>query len=129
MDKLKADLQNAESNVGEFSKRYDHATRAQEESNAQKKGLVDKVAELKNSLDSLKAENSSLKDENLKLEKSTDEEVKAGIENFINQFEFTQDYENLQAFFVNFGARQVLSELMELHPNLDLSHIEADYPA
>ncbi|KAL2508793.1 Uncharacterized protein Fot_32440 [Forsythia ovata] len=91
MDKLKADLQNAESNVGEFSKRYDHATRAQEESNAQKKGLVDKVVELKNSLDSLKAENSSLKDENLKLEKSTDEEVKAGIENFINQFEFTQE--------------------------------------
>ncbi|KAL2528221.1 hypothetical protein Fot_20822 [Forsythia ovata] len=35
----------------------------------------------------------------------------------------------LQTFFVNFGAREVLAELKELHPDLDLSDNEADYPA
>ncbi|KAL2501221.1 hypothetical protein Fot_35069 [Forsythia ovata] len=58
-----------------------------------------------------------------------EEVVKVGVDNFINQFEFIQDYENLQSFFVNFGDRQVLLELKELHLSLDLSSIEADYPA
>ncbi|KAL2559967.1 putative abhydrolase domain-containing protein [Forsythia ovata] len=134
--KLKADLQNTEFNVAEFSKRYDHTTRAQElttkaleKSNAQKKGLVDKVEELENALDYHKAENSGLKEERLQLERRTKEAVKVGVENFRNQFEFTQNYKNIQAFFVNFGARQILSELKELHPSLDLSALDADYPA
>ncbi|KAL2520454.1 Uncharacterized protein Fot_24377 [Forsythia ovata] len=108
-DKLKKDLQNAESDVAKFSKRYDHATHAQavtakalEEANNQRKGLVDKVAKFEDALDSLKVECSALKEANLKLEKGTEEMVKAGVENFRNQFEFTHDYENLQAFFVNF---------------------------
>ncbi|KAL2520428.1 Uncharacterized protein Fot_24351 [Forsythia ovata] len=135
-DKLKKDLQNAESDVAKFSKRYDHATHAKavtakalEEANNQRKGLVDKVAKFEDALDSLKVECSALKEANLKLEKGTEEMVKAGVENFRNQFEFTHDYENLQAFFVNFRARQVLSKLKELHPNPDLSEFEADYPA
>ncbi|KAL2508767.1 hypothetical protein Fot_32414 [Forsythia ovata] len=101
-DKLKADLQVAEFDVAEFFKRYDHATRAQEltakaleEVNKQKNGVVEKVAELENALDSLKSENSSLKEENLRLERGTEVAVKARVENFINQFEFTSDYENL----------------------------------
>ncbi|KAL2494270.1 hypothetical protein Fot_38027 [Forsythia ovata] len=80
---------------------------SEEEANEQKKILVDKVVELENALDFLKAECSSLKEANLKL------------------IEGTED----AAFFVNFGTRQVLSELKELHPNLDLSTIEADYLA
>ncbi|KAL2501372.1 Intermediate filament [Forsythia ovata] len=103
-DKLKVDLQNAESDVVEFSKRYDHATRAQEvitkaleESNDQKKELVGKVAELENALDSLKAECSGWKDTNLKMEKGTEDRMKA--------------------------------ILKEIYPTLDLSAIEADYPA
>ncbi|KAL2500923.1 hypothetical protein Fot_34771 [Forsythia ovata] len=65
MDKQKKYLQNADSDVAEFSNRYDHATLAQavttkalEEANEQKKGLVEKVVELENAIDFLKAENS-----------------------------------------------------------------------
>ncbi|KAL2555528.1 Uncharacterized protein Fot_00267 [Forsythia ovata] len=135
-DKLKEDLQNAEFDVAEFSKRYDNAAQSQlvtskalEEVNDHKRGLIEKVAELENALDSLKVENSGLKEEKLGLERNTEDAVKAGVENFRNQFEFTQDYENLQAFFVNFGARQVLAELKELHPSLDLSALKSEYPA
>ncbi|KAL2515784.1 hypothetical protein Fot_29755 [Forsythia ovata] len=60
---------------------------------------------------------------------STEKAIKAGIENFQNQFEFTPDYENLQSFFVNYGARQVLSEIKEMYPSLVLSMIDVNYPA
>ncbi|KAL2493717.1 hypothetical protein Fot_37491 [Forsythia ovata] len=63
VDKLNVDLQTAKSNVAELSKRYAHATRAQElmakaveEANEHMSSLVDKVAEPENALDSLKAE-------------------------------------------------------------------------
>ncbi|KAL2488703.1 Uncharacterized protein Fot_41995 [Forsythia ovata] len=98
-DKLKKDLQNTESDVAEILKRYDNATQAQlvtskalEEVNDQKMGLIEKVAELEITMDSLKAEISGLKEEKLRLERSTEVAVKAGVENFRNQFEFTQDY-------------------------------------
>ncbi|KAL2502577.1 Uncharacterized protein Fot_36425 [Forsythia ovata] len=110
MDKLKKDMQNAESDVAEFSKTYDHPGLGRGQQTEEG------------------TECSSLKEANLKLEKGTEDAVKAGVEIFRNQFEFTQDYENLQAFFVNFGARQVLSKLKEQHPTLVLSAIEADYP-
>ncbi|KAL2478596.1 hypothetical protein Fot_47610 [Forsythia ovata] len=71
----------------------------------------------------------SLSSENLSLKADTKKAVKAGVENFRSQFEFTLDYKNLQAFFVNFEVRQVRAEVKELHPNLDLSTIEVDYPA
>ncbi|KAL2493675.1 hypothetical protein Fot_37432 [Forsythia ovata] len=76
----------------------------------------------------LRLEVDELGGENLKL-KSETEEVKAGVEEFINQFEFTSDYENLQDFFVNFGAQHVLTEVKALYPKLDLFAIEAIYPA
>ncbi|KAL2545192.1 hypothetical protein Fot_14425 [Forsythia ovata] len=132
--------------MDEFSKRFDLAKQAQEvtakalayanaqresmmekitqleEANAQRDGLLDKIGQLDEVAESLKSENLSLKEH-------TDDVVKAGVENFRSQFEFTPYYENLQAFFVNFGARQVLTEVKELHPNLDLSIIEANYPS
>ncbi|KAL2502631.1 Uncharacterized protein Fot_36479 [Forsythia ovata] len=109
MDKLKKDMQNAESDVVEFSKTYDHTGLGRGQQTEEETGQ--QGAELENALDSLKTECSSLKEVNLKLEKGTEETVKAGVEIFRNQFEFTQDYENLQAFFVNFGVRKVLSKL------------------
>ncbi|KAL2502396.1 hypothetical protein Fot_36244 [Forsythia ovata] len=90
-DKLKADLSAAKSNVAEF---------------------------LKSQLEEL---TESLRSKNLSHKANTEEVVKAGVENFRSQFEFTSDYENLQAFFV-------LTEVKELHPNVDLSTIEVDYP-
>ncbi|KAL2545329.1 hypothetical protein Fot_14562 [Forsythia ovata] len=145
-DKLKADLAAAESDVAEFSKKFDLANQAQEittqalaEANVQKKslarrptqleeaiaqrdGLLDKIGQLKDVVESLRSENLSLK-------ANTEEAVKVGVENFRSQLEFTSDYENLQTFFVNFGARQVLTRVKELYPNLDLSTIEVDYPS
>ncbi|KAL2456119.1 hypothetical protein Fot_57072 [Forsythia ovata] len=92
-------------------KSYDQATKAQEvtaksleEVNEQKNELIEKVAELENDMDFLRKENFQLKEENLKLERGTEEVLKAG------------------SFFVNYRARQ------ELHPNVDISSIEADYP-
>ncbi|KAL2557644.1 hypothetical protein Fot_02383 [Forsythia ovata] len=93
-----------------------------EEAIAQRDGLLDKICQLEEVAESLRSENLSLK-------VNTEEVVKAGVENFMSQFKFTQDYENFQAFFVNFGAQQVLNEVKELHPNLDLSNIEVDYPS
>ncbi|KAL2479484.1 hypothetical protein Adt_32450 [Abeliophyllum distichum] len=93
-----------------------------EEANAQREELLDKICQLDKVAESLRSENISLN-------ANTEEAVKARVENFRSQFEFTPDYENLQAFFVNFGARQVLTEVKELHPNLDLSTIEVDYPS
>ncbi|KAL2529696.1 hypothetical protein Fot_22297 [Forsythia ovata] len=144
-DKLKKDLEVAKSDVAEFSKRFDLANQTQEimakvlaeanaqreslmemitqleEANAQREGLLDKIYQLEEVAESLRSENFSLKE-------NTDEAVKAGVENFRSQFEFTSDYENLQAFFVNFRAQQVLAEVKGLHLNLDLSAIELDYP-
>ncbi|KAL2514990.1 hypothetical protein Fot_28961 [Forsythia ovata] len=116
-DKLKADVQTIEYDVAEFFKRCDHAiwaeltTKAFEEATEQKNGLTEKVVELENAMDSLKVENSQLKEENLKLE-SIKEVVKAGVENLWNQFE----------------ARQVLAKIKEMHHSLDLSMIEVNYP-
>ncbi|KAL2489680.1 Uncharacterized protein Fot_42972 [Forsythia ovata] len=69
--KLKADLQTDESDVAEFSKRCDCTIRAQEltakaleEATEHKNRVMEKVAELKNAVDSLKAINSQLKEEN-----------------------------------------------------------------
>ncbi|KAL2538425.1 hypothetical protein Fot_19816 [Forsythia ovata] len=93
-----------------------------EEANAQREGLLDKIFQLEDVAESLRSENLSLK-------ANTDEAVKTGVENFRSQFEFTSDYENFQAFFVNCGAPQVLAEVKGLHPNLDLSTIEVDYLA
>ncbi|KAL2494394.1 AH/BAR domain superfamily [Forsythia ovata] len=128
-DKLKADLQTVESDVVKFFKRYEQAIRALEltakaleEATEQKNRLIEKVAELENAMDSLKVENSQLDEENLKLERSTEEAMK-------DRFEFTPDYENLQSFFVNYGARQGLAEIKEMHPSLDLSKINVNYPA
>ncbi|KAL2457212.1 hypothetical protein Fot_56408 [Forsythia ovata] len=95
--------------MADFSKRFDLANQAQEiaakalvETNAQKESLMGRrITQL--------------------------EEANAQRDG--SQFEFTSDYENLQAFFVNFGARQVLTEVKELHPNLDLSTIESNYPS
>ncbi|KAL2553309.1 hypothetical protein Fot_06928 [Forsythia ovata] len=135
-DKLKADLQTTESDVAKFSKRCDCAIRAQEltakaleEAIENKKGVIEKVAKLKNAIDFLKVENSQLKEENSKLERSIEEVVKAVVDSFWNQFEFTPDYENLKSFFVNYGVRQVLAEIKETHHSLDLSMTEANYPA
>ncbi|KAL2501355.1 uncharacterized protein Fot_35203 [Forsythia ovata] len=122
MDNLKKDLEAAESDVTEFSKRSDLANQAQEitakalaKANAQRERLIDKIAQL---------------DEATEQQSETEvQSVKAGVEDFKNQFEFTLDYENLQAFFVNFGAQQVLAALKGLHPNLDIFAIEADYLA
>ncbi|KAL2529664.1 hypothetical protein Fot_22265 [Forsythia ovata] len=145
-DKLKKDLEVAKSDVAEFSKRFDLANQTQEimakvlaepnaqreslmeritqleEANAQREGLLDKIYQLEEVAESLRSENFSLKE-------NIDEAVKAGVENFRSQFEFTSDYENLQAFFVNFRAQQVLAEVKGLHPNLDFSAIELDYLA
>ncbi|KAL2529161.1 hypothetical protein Fot_21762 [Forsythia ovata] len=146
-DKLKANLATIESDVAEFSKRFDLAYQAQEvttqalvDANVQHDALIDKIAQLEETAELLQAEGYELKGENQKLRSEIDklegenlklklESVKAGVEEFRNQFEFTSNYENLQAFFVNFGARQVLTEVKELYPNLDLSTIEVDYPA
>ncbi|KAL2538373.1 hypothetical protein Fot_19764 [Forsythia ovata] len=85
-----------------------------EEANAQIEGLLDKICQLEEVVESLKSENLSLK-------ANTEEAVKVGVENFRSQFEFTSDYENHQAFFVNFGARHVLTKVKELYPSLDSS--------
>ncbi|KAL2557825.1 Uncharacterized protein Fot_02564 [Forsythia ovata] len=87
------------------------------------------IAQLEKAVENLKIECSGLKEANLKLDEGTEEVVKAGVEIFRNQFDFTSDYENIQSFFVNFGSRQVLSKLKELHPTIDISSIEEDYPA
>ncbi|KAL2529821.1 hypothetical protein Fot_22422 [Forsythia ovata] len=132
-DKLKKDLEAAESDVAEFSKRFNLANQAQkimakalseanlDEANAQREGLLDKIFQLKEVAE-------SLRNENLNLKENTDEAVKVGVENFKSRFQFTSDYENLQDFFVNFEAGHVLTEVKGLYPNFDLSAIEADYP-
>ncbi|KAL2525979.1 Uncharacterized protein Adt_11033 [Abeliophyllum distichum] len=117
-DKLKTDLATTESDVAMFSKMSDLANQAQEVT-------VQALAEA----NKLRSEIDELDGENLKLKLETEEAVKVGVEEFKNQFEFTPYYENLQAFFVNFGARQVLAKVKELHLNLDLSVIETDYQA
>ncbi|KAL2553342.1 hypothetical protein Fot_06961 [Forsythia ovata] len=116
-DKLKADLSTTECDVAKFSKRITQL----EKVNAQRDGLLDKIGQLEEVTKTLKSENLSLK-------VNTEEAVKVGVEDFRSQFEFTSNYENLQAFFINYGAQQVLTEVKELHPNLDFSTIEADYP-
>ncbi|KAL2514782.1 uncharacterized protein Fot_28753 [Forsythia ovata] len=135
-DKLKNDLEAVESDVAEFSKRCDLSNQAQEitakvlaKANAQREGLIDKIDQLEETTESLRAECYNLRGKNLKLKSVTEEAEIAKVENFRNQFEFTPYYENLQAFFVNFGARQVLAELKEQHPTLDLSAVEDNYPA
>ncbi|KAL2545361.1 hypothetical protein Fot_14594 [Forsythia ovata] len=115
-DKLNTGLQNVESDVAEFSKRYDRATQARELTAKAWKSLTSRRRDLLTRV------------KNLELEQGTNEAVKAGVKNLKSQFEFTQDYENLQAFFVNFGARQVLSKLKGLYPTMDLSAVEVDYP-
>ncbi|KAL2508376.1 hypothetical protein Fot_32023 [Forsythia ovata] len=101
-ENLKMDLASSEAHVAEFSKKNDHTNQAQEvsakalaEANSLRDGLVDKIAHLDKTVENFKAECSSLKEENLKLEKGTEETVKVGVENFRNQFEFTSNYENL----------------------------------
>ncbi|KAL2557670.1 hypothetical protein Fot_02409 [Forsythia ovata] len=145
-DKLKTDLATAQSDVVEFLKRFDLANRDQDitaqalaeanaqmeslmgritqldEANAQRDRLLDKICQLEEVAESLRSDNLSLK-------VNTEEAVKAGVKNFRSQFKFTPNYENFQAFFVNFGAQQVLTEVKELHPNLDLSTIKVDYPS
>ncbi|KAL2529267.1 Uncharacterized protein Fot_21868 [Forsythia ovata] len=135
-DKLKSDMENSKANMAEFLKKYDHTNQVQkvtakalEEANTKRGRLVDKIAKLDDVVDSLKAEYSGLKAKNLELKRGTKEVVKVGVENFRNQFWYTQDYKNIKTFFVNFHARQVLSEQKELHPTLDLSANEAEYPA
>ncbi|KAL2553916.1 uncharacterized protein Fot_07535 [Forsythia ovata] len=130
-DRLKKDLEIVESDVAVFSKRCDLANQAQEitakvlaEANAHRERLIDKIVQLEETVECY-----DLKSENFNLKSETDEEVKARVENFKSQFKFTSDYENLQTFFVNFGARQALAEVKELYPNLDLFAIEVDYPA
>ncbi|KAL2502117.1 Uncharacterized protein Fot_35965 [Forsythia ovata] len=85
-EKLKADLVSFEADAAEFSKKYDHANHAQEltakalaEVNSQREGLVEKTAQLEDSLDSAKAGCSSLKEKNLELEWSTEEVAKVGV--------------------------------------------------
>ncbi|KAL2548973.1 hypothetical protein Fot_10503 [Forsythia ovata] len=126
-DKLKKDLEAAQSDVVEFSKRCELASQAQEitakalaEANTQRKWLLDKITQLEEMVESLRAKCYDLRGENLSLKSETRKQ---------SQFQFTLDYENLQTFFFNFGARQVLAEVKELHPNLDLFAIEVDYPA
>ncbi|KAL2552436.1 hypothetical protein Fot_06055 [Forsythia ovata] len=104
-------------------------TKVLAEANTQRDGLVDKIAHLDETAKSLRVECFDLNGENLKLNSETEEVVKVEVENFRNQFEFTTKYENLQAFFVDFGAQQVLSKLKEQHPNLDFSTIEIAYTA
>ncbi|KAL2557819.1 hypothetical protein Fot_02558 [Forsythia ovata] len=149
-DKLKEDLGIVEFDVANFLKRSDLSNQAQEvtaqalaEPSVQYDALIDKIAQLEETVECLRAEGYDLRSENqklrskieklagenLKLKSEIEEVVKAGVKEFRNQFEFTSDYENLQAFFVNFGARQVLTEVNELYPNLDLSSMEVDYPA
>ncbi|KAL2494755.1 uncharacterized protein Fot_38512 [Forsythia ovata] len=134
-DKLRVDLASSEVDLAEFLMKYNHTNHAQEvtakaleDANSQRDGMVEKMAQLENAKELLKTECSSLKEKNHKLERNTEEKVKAGVENFLNHFEFTRDYENLQFFFVNFGARQVLAELKKLHPTVNILSIEADYP-
>ncbi|KAL2512864.1 hypothetical protein Adt_18464 [Abeliophyllum distichum] len=93
-----------------------------EEANVEKKRLLEMIVQLEEVVESLRSENLSLKFE-------TEEVMKVGVEDFRSHFKFTPDYEILQAFFVNFGARQVLSEAKKLYPNLDLYTIGANYPA
>ncbi|KAL2558596.1 axoneme-associated protein [Forsythia ovata] len=152
-DKLKKDLEVAKFDVAEFSKRCNLANQAQkitakafdkantqregvmdritqlEEANAQRKRLMDKIAQLEKMVESLRAKCYDLNGENLSLKSETDEAVKAIVEDFRSHFEFTPNYENFQTFYINFGARQVLTKVNELYPNLDLSTIEVDYPA
>ncbi|KAL2494044.1 Uncharacterized protein Fot_37801 [Forsythia ovata] len=87
-DKLKNNLMNDESNAQEVT------AQALEQANSQKKGLVDKIAELQNDAHALKAEYSSLK-KNISLEYSIEEVVKARMENFKNQFDYIQNHDNL----------------------------------
>ncbi|KAL2529151.1 hypothetical protein Fot_21752 [Forsythia ovata] len=110
MDKLKKDLEVVESDV---SKKSNLTNQAQEitakvlaEANKQREGLIDKIALLDEMVESLRTECYDLKGKNSILKSEIEE----------------------AAFLVNFGARQVLAELKELHPNLDLSAIKADYP-
>ncbi|KAL2474757.1 hypothetical protein Adt_35493 [Abeliophyllum distichum] len=124
-DKLKVNPAAAKRDVAKFSNRSDLAVQAQELDETAKH-LGAESYDSKGENQQLGLEIGELKGENLKLKSETDEVVKAGVEEFRNQFEFTPDYENLQAFFVNFGARHVLSEVKELYPNLDLSTVEAD---
>ncbi|KAL2558563.1 Uncharacterized protein Fot_03302 [Forsythia ovata] len=123
-DKLKVDLSATECNVAEFSKRSDLANQAQEitAKALEEDGLLDKICQLEEVAESLRSDNLSLK-------ANTEKAVKAGIEDFRRQFKFTSDYENLHAFFVNFGTRQALTEVKEHHLDLDLSTTEANYPS
>ncbi|KAL2558564.1 hypothetical protein Fot_03303 [Forsythia ovata] len=145
-DKLKTDLSAAECDVVEFLKRSDLANQVQEitakdleESNVQRTSLMERITQLEEAnaqrerlLDKiyqLEEVAESLRSENLSLKANTEEAVKAEVEDFTSQFEFTSDYENLQTFFVNFRARQELTEVKKLYSNLDLSTIEAGYPS
>ncbi|KAL2494926.1 hypothetical protein Fot_38683 [Forsythia ovata] len=86
---LRIDLASSEVDVAEFLKKYDHANHAQEvtakalaDANSQRDRLVEKMAQLEDARELLKAKCSSLKEKNHELEQNTDEEIKAGMENF-----------------------------------------------
>ncbi|KAL2502282.1 hypothetical protein Fot_36130 [Forsythia ovata] len=145
-DKLKKDLEAVESDMAEFSNRFDLANQAQKitakalaEANAQMESLTGRITQLEEAnaqrerlLDNifhLEEVAESLRSENLILKTNTEEAVKVEVENFRSRFKFTLNYKNLQAFFVYFGAQQVLAKVKELHPNLELSAIETDYPS
>ncbi|KAL2508805.1 hypothetical protein Fot_32452 [Forsythia ovata] len=128
----KVDLAAAESDVAEFLKRSDLANQAQEvmaqalaEANVQCDALIYKIAQLEETVEKLRAEDYDLRVENQKLRlevnklKGANLKLKSEAEDMVKAW----------AFFFNFGARQVLTEVKGLYPNLDLSAIEADYPA
>ncbi|KAL2501412.1 hypothetical protein Fot_35260 [Forsythia ovata] len=91
MDELKPDLARSEDDVAEFLTKYDHANHAQEvtakalvEANSESNELVDKIAQFEDAVEALKAECSSLKEKNHELERSTEDAVRAGVENFLD---------------------------------------------
>ncbi|KAL2553956.1 hypothetical protein Fot_07575 [Forsythia ovata] len=116
-----SDLETTEFDVAEFSKRFDLANQAHEittkalaEDNAQKESLMGRTTQLEKAnaqrdglldkIGQLKEVAESLRSENLSLKANTEDALKA-------------------------GGRQVLTEVKELYPNLDLSTIKVNYPS
>ncbi|KAL2554071.1 hypothetical protein Fot_07690 [Forsythia ovata] len=119
-DKLKANLAAAESVVAEFSKRSDLANQAQEvtaqafaEANAQRDVLIDKIAQLEETAECMRAEGYDLKGKNQKLRSEID---KLKGENLKLKSETKEAVKS-----------EILTEVKELYPNLDLSTIEVHY--
>ncbi|KAL2509072.1 hypothetical protein Fot_32719 [Forsythia ovata] len=112
MELTKKSSETALRNADKIIKDRDHfRDQALADANSQRYGLVEKIAQLENAKKLLKAECSSLKEKNHELELNMKEAVKAGVENFQNQ------------------TRQVLAELKEFYPTVDISSIKADFPA